>query len=214
MVVIDTIAMITAKNPELDAGKIDASKTPQIGAQARIISEELKRLNGLKTGDRKTAVIILNQERAELNQYAGKNYRLPGGDTLKHTSEIIIRLKRLNHSDYIDKMSDGKGFESSAQITKNKFFGRTLHKSTGIYFFQESETKLGLDEAFDLADIARDLQIVKQAGPWITWERKEGEPVRYKGNIAGFIGTITDEQYLELEKQANDRMFEILREKL
>ena len=181
LVVIDTIAAIANIDPNKDDN--DSSKAAPLGQQAKSMNEML---NKLSTFRKRTSFLLLNQERDNIvthgnPRYAPKN-KAPGGRALGFYAGITVELNRLGNTEYV-KRENGRAMEVLATITKNKYFDRTVGSSTSLYFLRDGASggRMGIDQQYDLINMAAQLGIIEIAGPWLTWISQEGEIIKAQG---------------------------------
>ncbi len=110
-IVIDSVAALVPK-AEI-AGEMGDF---QIGLQARLMSQALRKLAGI-VSKTKTALIFLNQTRMKIGVMFGNPETTPGGLALKFYSSVRIHLQRIAQ---IKKGDEIIGSRIKAKVVKNK----------------------------------------------------------------------------------------------
>ena len=112
LVVIDSVAALIPQR-ELD-GEVDDI---HIGGQARLMSQNLKRIKGI-VRQTDTALVFINQTREIINSMPfGDKRTTPGGKALKYYASVRIDLGRRG---IIKRSGEPIGNQVSAKIVKNK----------------------------------------------------------------------------------------------
>src|SRR5206468_990699 len=88
VVVIDSVAALVPK-AELDGEMGD----PQMGLQARLMSQALRKLTGIISKSR-TAMIFLNQLRQKIGMFVGNPETTTGGNALKFYASVRLDVRR------------------------------------------------------------------------------------------------------------------------
>ena len=150
VVVIDSVAALTPRT-EIDGEMGDF----QIGLQARLMSQALRKLSGL-ISKTKTSVVFLNQTRMKIAAY-GNPETTPGGLALKFYSSVRINLKRIAQIKSGDKII---GSRIKAKIVKNKVAPPFKIAEFDIYYNQ------GISREADVIKSGVKYGVVKQSGSW------------------------------------------------
>ena len=163
LIVVDSVAAIIPKDElEQEAGK------KNIATQARLMSQELKKLNSrlVKTN---TTVIFLNQTRSKVGIMFGNPEDTPGGVSLKFYSSVRLRmsvkckLKKAN--------GDIVGVTSKVNCVKSKVFIPFKSAVMDIYY-----TK-GINKESGIWELALEGEVIKKTSKLGTY--KFGE-IRFK----------------------------------
>ena len=158
VIVIDSVAALV---PQAEiAGEMGEF---QIGLQARLMSQALRKLSGI-ISKTKTAVIFLNQTRMKIGQFFGQPMTTPGGLALKFYASVRIELKRtakIKHGDEII------GNRVKAKIVKNKVAAPFKTAEFDIYYNE------GISKYSDLINTGLKLGIIKKSGTWLQFENKK-----------------------------------------
>jgi recombination protein RecA len=155
VIVIDSVAALTPK-AEI-AGEVGEL---QIGLQARIMSQALRKLSGI-ISKTKTIVVFLNQTRMKIGQTWGNPETTPGGLALKFYSSVRINLKRIAQ---IKQKDEIVGSRIRAKIVKNKVAAPFKTAEFDIYYAE------GISKFSDLLNAGLKQEIIKKSGNTYTFE--------------------------------------------
>jgi recombination protein RecA len=157
-IVVDSVAALTPRAEiEGEMGEF------QIGLQARLMSQALRKLSGI-VSKTKTSVIFLNQTRMKIGIRFGNPETTPGGLALKFYSSVRINLRR------IAKIKHGEeiiGSRVKAKIVKNKVAAPFKVAEFDIYYNE------GISHVADLLNTGIKLGVVDKAGSWLKYENKK-----------------------------------------
>ncbi len=157
VVVVDSVAALVPK-AELDGDMGD----PQMGLQARLMSQALRKLKAIvnKSG---TCLIFINQLREKIGIMYGNPETTPGGRALKFYSDVRIDVRRIAAIKEAERII---GNHTRAKIVKNKLAAP----------FREAEFDLiygeGISRETDLLDLAVTHGMVEKSGAWFTFENE------------------------------------------
>lgn len=177
LIIVDSVAAMVPQD-ELEK-KLD--ETAKIGAMAKKMAETLPKVAGwlanypkIGTGENKktdpnrqgTALILLNQERATINQGHGDPTNTSGGKAIKYYASLRLRFQRIG-SEMIEKKDPltGKskkypyGNKTKVRVVKNKLDG--TQGSDGEFFIRYG---FGLDNYYSLIESASALGVMKKEG--------------------------------------------------
>ncbi len=155
VVVVDSVAALVPK-AELDGDMGD----PQMGLQARLMSQALRKLKAIvnKSG---TCLIFINQLREKIGIMFGNPETTPGGRALKFYSDVRVDVRRIAAIKEGDRII---GSHVRVKVVKNKLAAP----------FREAELDLiygeGLSRETDLLDLAVTHGLVEKSGAWFTFE--------------------------------------------
>jgi recombination protein RecA len=135
----------------------------QIGLQARLMSQALRKLSGI-VSKTKTCLIFLNQTRMKIGQAFGNPETTPGGLALKFYASVRIELKRIAQ---IKKGDEIIGNRIKAKIVKNKVAPPFKTAEFDIYYNE------GISKLADLINCALELGIIKKSGSWLEYQNKK-----------------------------------------
>jgi len=158
VIVIDSVAALVPK-AEI-AGEMGEF---QIGLQARLMSQALRKLSGI-VSKTKTAVIFLNQTRMKIGIRFGNPETTPGGLALKFYASIRIDLRRIAQ---IKKGDEIIGNRIKAKIVKNKVAAPFKTTEFDIYYNE------GISKWVDVVNTGLRYGVIKKSGSWLQYENKK-----------------------------------------
>lgn len=155
VIVVDSVAALV---PQAEiAGEIGEF---QIGLQARLMSQALRKLSGI-IAKTKTVVIFLNQTRMKIGIMFGNPETTPGGLALKFYASVRIDLRRIAQIKQGDQVT---GNRVKAKIVKNKVAAPFKVVEFDIFFNE------GISYYGDLLNYALKTGIIKKVGSWMQFE--------------------------------------------
>jgi recombination protein RecA len=154
-IVIDSVAALVPR-AEIEGSMGDT----HIGLQARLMSQALRKLTGT-THKSKTAVIFINQIREKVGVLFGSPEVTPGGRALKFYSSVRIDLRRI---ETIKKGTESVAIKVRARVVKNKTAPPFRVAEFDIVFSQ------GISKEGDIIDLGVQMNIVKKAGAFFSYE--------------------------------------------
>jgi len=155
VIVIDSVAALVPK-AEI-AGEMGEF---QIGLQARLMSQALRKLSGIISRT-KTIVIFLNQTRMKIGISWGNPETTPGGLALKFYASVRIELKRIAQIKHGEEII---GSRIKAKIVKNKVAPPFKTTEFDIYYNE------GISYVGDIINLGIKMEIIKRAGSWLQFE--------------------------------------------
>ncbi len=158
VIVIDSVAALVPK-AEI-AGEMGEF---QIGLQARLMSQCLRKLSGI-VAKTKTAVIFLNQTRMKIGIRFGNPETTPGGLALKFYSSVRVDLRRIAQ---IKKGDEIIGNRIKAKIVKNKVAAPFKTTEFDIYYNE------GISKWADVINTGLRYGVIKKSGSWLQYENKK-----------------------------------------
>ena len=157
VIVIDSVAALVPK-AEIDGEMGDA----QMGLQARLMSQALRKLTGIISKS-KTAMIFINQLRQKIGMFVGNPETTTGGNALKFYASVRLDVRR------IGQIKDGEettGSRVRVKVVKNKVAPP----------FRQAEFDMmygaGISREGDLLDLASERGLVNKSGAWYAYQEE------------------------------------------
>ena len=154
VVVVDSVAALVPK-AEIEGDMGEA----QMGLQARLMSQALRKLTGAVSKS-KTSLIFINQLRENIGVMFGNPETTTGGRALKFYSSVRIDIRR------IGAIKDGEavvGGRTRVKIVKNKMAAPFREAEFDIMYGE------GVSREGDLIDIAVEHKIIEKSGAWFAY---------------------------------------------
>ncbi len=149
IIVVDSVAALVPKAEV--AGEMGEM---QIGLQARLMSQALRKLSGI-VSKTKTIVIFLNQTRMKIGILFGNPETTPGGLALKFYSSVRIELRRIAQIKVGDNIV---GNRVKAKIVKNKVAAPFKTAEFDIYYNE------GISRMSEAINLGVKEEIIKKSG--------------------------------------------------
>jgi len=151
VVVVDSVAALVPK-AEI-AGEVGDF---QIGLQARLMSQALRKLTGMISKTR-TSVIFINQTRMKIGAFFGNPTTTSGGLALKFYSSVRINLARIAQIKQKDKII---GNRIRAKVVKNKVAAPFKVVEFDIYYNE------GISYVADIINTGIVKEVLSRKGSW------------------------------------------------
>jgi len=155
VIVVDSVAALV---PQAEiAGEMGEF---QIGLQARLMSQALRKLSGI-ISKTKTVLIFLNQTRMKIGVLFGNPVTTSGGLALKFYSSCRIELRRIAQIKHGEEII---GSRIKAKIVKNKVAAPFKTTEFDIYYNE------GISKFADIINTGIRQGLIKKAGSWLEYE--------------------------------------------
>jgi recombination protein RecA len=184
VVVVDSVAALVPR-AEIEGEMGDS----QVGLQARLMSQALRKLTGAVSKS-KTCLVFINQLREKIGVMFGSPETTTGGRALKFYSSVRVDIRR------IGAIKDGEtvvGGRTRVKIVKNKMAPPFREAEFDIMYGE------GVSREGDLIDLAVDRKIIDKSGAWFSYS---GERLgQGRENVKVFL-----KEHPELRQTIEDRV--------
>ena len=154
IIVVDSVAALVPK-AELEGDMGD----PQMGLQARLMSQALRKLTGM-TNTTKTILIFINQIRAKIGVMFGSPESTTGGRALKFFSSVRLDIRK---SGWIKDGDVTIGAETRIKVVKNKCANPHTEANVRLYYGH------GVSREWDLLMIGEANNLITKTGNWFNY---------------------------------------------
>jgi recombination protein RecA len=188
IVVVDSVAALVPK-AELEGDMGD----PQMGLQARLMSQALRKLTGIVSKSR-TCLIFINQIREKIGVMFGNPETTTGGRALKFYASMRVDIRRIQAIKEGDKVV---GSRTRAKVVKNKVAAPFREAEFDIVYGE------GISREGDLIDLGVDKGLIEKSGTWLSFGGERMGQGRENARI-----------FLKENKDIRDKLENTLRKKL
>jgi recombination protein RecA len=134
----------------------------QMGLQARLMSQALRKLTGIISKS-KTSMIFINQLRQKIGMFVGNPETTTGGNALKFYASVRLDVRR------ISQVKDGDeviGSRIRAKVVKNKVAPPFRQAEFDMMY------GVGISREGDLLDLASERGLVAKSGAWYAYQEE------------------------------------------
>ena len=185
---MDSVAALVPK-AELEGDMGD----PQMGLQARLMSQALRKLTGIVSKSR-TCLIFINQIREKIGVMFGNPETTTGGRALKFYASMRVDIRRIQAIKEGDKVV---GSRTRAKVVKNKVAAPFREAEFDIVYGE------GISREGDLIDLGVDKGVLEKSGTWISFGGERMGQGRENARV-----------FLKENKDIRDKLENALRKKL
>lgn len=154
VIVVDSVAALVPK-AEIEGEMGDS----HVGLQARLMSQALRKLTGVISKSRTTAIFI-NQMREKIGVMFGNPETTTGGRALKFYASIRLDVRK---QETLKQGNDIVGTRTRVKVVKNKVAPPFKQADFDIMYGE------GISREGSVVDIGTELEIINKSGAWYSY---------------------------------------------
>jgi recombination protein RecA len=156
-IVIDSVAALVPR-AEIEGDMGD----PQMGLQARLMSQALRKLTGTVSKSH-TTVVFINQIRMKIGVMFGNPETTTGGNALKFYSSVRLDIRRIAT---LKEGQEAVGTRIRVRVVKNKIAPPFKEAEFDMLFGQ------GINREGELLDLGTNCDLVQRSGTWYSYGKE------------------------------------------
>ncbi|HET6925172.1 MAG TPA: recombinase RecA [Candidatus Saccharimonadales bacterium] len=155
LIIVDSVAALVPR-AEIEGDMGDA----QMGLQARLMSQALRKLTAVISRSKAT-VIFINQLRMKIGVMFGNPETTTGGNALKFYASVRMDIRRIGQIKQGDSVI---GNRTRVKVVKNKIAPPFREAEFDIMYNQ------GISASGDILDLAVAKNVIEKAGAWFAYD--------------------------------------------
>jgi len=155
VLVVDSVAALVPR-AELEGDMGD----PQMGLQARLMSQALRKLTAAISKSQ-TIVVFINQIRMKIGVMFGNPETTTGGNALKFYSSVRLDIRRIGN---IKEGENVVGSRTKVRVVKNKVAPPFKEVEFDIIYGQ------GISRDGEVVDLGSECGVIEKSGAWYSFE--------------------------------------------
>ena len=187
LIVVDSVAALVPQ-AEIDGDMGDS----QMGLQARLMSQAMRKLTGIISKSRAT-VIFINQIRMKIGVMFGNPETTTGGNALKFYASVRIDIRRIGQIKEGDNIA---GNRTKIKVVKNKIAAPFRTAEFDIMYNE------GISKAGDVLDLGVSYGVLEKSGAFIKYK---GETLGQGREAVKKLFREKPELMAEIEKQVREK---------